>query len=418
MASIERVVSPRRQRNAFQDQLPVRFGNYILEARIAQGGMAEVYRAFVIDRRGRLPDRVAIKCVRPEMMDDADAIRMMIDEARIAGSLIHDNITRIYDYGRVGETFFIVLEYVAGIDLANIIHRLRGENRLLPTAHVLHIGRLVARALHSVHSKRDDRGLPMKIVHRDVSPQNVMVGFDGSVKLIDFGVATARRRLTCTAVGFLKGKLAYMSPEPANGAPVDSRSDIYSLGVTLFIALTGLHPYRGMTDSELYQKILEDEMPRVRQHNYRVPACIDQIVARCLARDPKKRFRTARQLELALAAVLGDLRVIYRPHSLISYMSAAFADSPRRENADGFEVGEVDTPTPTYIFQAIAEPENTPLSTPQPGQVEAVESDRKQGYLTGPYSLESRRLRRMTLAALLLSICLSCTLLLLLIART
>lgn len=318
---------------------PVRVGDYILLEQIACGGMAEVHRAFSLKPTRDMPTQVALKCLRSDLVDE-EKLGMIVDEARIAGELRHENIARVFDSGRMGESYFIAMEYINGVNLHSMASHLRKANLLLPLPHALHIASLVARALHAAHTQRDPVGRPMQIVHRDVSPQNVVISFDGKVKLIDFGVAKACDRITCTRVGVLKGKLAYMSPEQILGEAVDFRSDIFSLGLTLFLVLTGRLPYGRLSDLKVLKTLSLGEMQRVRSVNPRLPQAVDDIVSKCLAQDPSDRFADAQELEVALRSAIAELRPRYNNASLASYMTAAFNDLRT--------VPKAAQPTPTF----------------------------------------------------------------------
>ncbi len=302
---------------------PVRLGDYILLERIACGGMAEVHRAFSLKPTGDMPTHVALKVLRSELVDE-EKLGMIVDEARIAGELRHENIARVFDSGRLGESYFIAMEYIDGVNLHSMVSQLRRNNRLLPLPHALHIASLVARALHAAHRQHDRFGRPMEIVHRDVSPQNVVISYTGEVKLIDFGVAKACDRITRTRVGVLKGKLAYMSPEQILAEPVDYRSDIFSLGLTLFLLLSGRLPYGRLSDLKVLKTLSLGEMQKVRSSNPRVPQAVEDIVSKCLAQDPNDRFADAQELEVALRGAITELQPRYNNASLASYMRAAF----------------------------------------------------------------------------------------------
>lgn len=198
----------------------MKFGKYTLMDRISYGGMAEVYRAKTFGAAG-FERIVAIKLLLPNMAMDQDFVTMLIDEAKIAGQLSHANIAQIFDLGSVEGRYYIVQEYVSGMDLRKVLRRLAKSGRKLSVAQATHIIIKACEGLEYAHNKRDPLGKPLNLVHRDVSPQNILVSNEGEVKLVDFGIAKAEGRATRTLAGLVKGKFAYMSPEQIRGLPVD-----------------------------------------------------------------------------------------------------------------------------------------------------------------------------------------------------
>lgn len=312
--------------------LPAKYGDYVLLQRIARGGMADVFRAQPLNSPNASAPIVALKCIRPDLADDKEMLEMMVDEARIATQLAHQNIASVFDSGKVGESFYIAMEYVHGIDLATVLVQLRRRKLLLPMPHSVQVMSLVCGALHAAHTQVDERGLPLMIVHRDVSPHNILIGFDGVVKLIDFGVARATRRTTKTAVGVIKGKLTYMAPEQALGKPVDGRADLFSVGVTLYRICTGCLPYDGTTDLEIFRQLTSQDFNPARSVNPRIPKGLESVISKCLARSREDRFATARDAQLALEMVLQKYFPDYNPASLRSYMTTAFGGLIQRES--------------------------------------------------------------------------------------
>src|SRR3954463_9721888 len=217
-------------------QMRDRLDRYTLVERIGRGGMAEVFRARVQSLGGFERD-VAGKVLLPQFASEPEFVDMLLDEARIAGAIVHPCVVQVLDVGRQGEVFYIVMEYVRGLDLRSIARTVNGGK--LPLSLSLYVIGEVLRGLHAVHCAVDDRGQPRKIVHRDVSPANVLVDESGAVKLGDFGIAHASGRLTRTRTGSIKGKSRYMAPEQLTCQPVDHRADLYAVGVTLFEALLG-----------------------------------------------------------------------------------------------------------------------------------------------------------------------------------
>ncbi len=218
------------------NDLPRQFGRYLLQQRLGRGGMAEVFRA-TVDGPGGFSRPVAIKRILPEYSQDEWFTRMIADEARIVSRLAHPNIVQILDAGEVDGSWYIAFELVDGTDLFQLLQRIYSRGQALPQAYACHIAAEVAAGLDHAHSRRDEHGQPLGIVHRDVSPQNVLLSWLGEVKLGDFGIARARQRTSETQAGTIKGKIYYMSPEQARGETVDHRSDLFAVGILLYETL-------------------------------------------------------------------------------------------------------------------------------------------------------------------------------------
>jgi TonB family protein len=284
-----------------------KFGQYTLLERIAVGGMAEVWKARMRGVEG-FQKTVAIKKILPYMTDNADFVGMFIDEAKLAAQLSHPNIIHIYDLGKIGSDFYIAMEYVEGKDLRSLLNAARQHGEALPLGLALLIGVRLANALDYAHRKRDFEGKEMGLVHRDVSPQNVLISLDGDVKLCDFGIAKAVTKAGQTQMGALKGKLQYMSPEQAMGRPVDPRSDVFSLGTVLFEMLTGVRLFDGDSEMSVLEAVRQVKVRPPRQVNSAVPREVDDVVMHALAARPEDRFQTAGELEQRLEALLYALK--------------------------------------------------------------------------------------------------------------
>ena len=217
--------------------------------------MAELFVGCTTGRRG-FEKVVAIKRILPQMESDEASVQMFFDEARISAHLVHTNIAHVFDLGMSDGAPFIAMEYVHGVSLATIIAHITRRGRLASPSLAAYVLEKVNAALGHAHNRRDEQGRPLGIVHRDVSPSNVLCSFEGEVKLIDFGIAKAARRLQHTRTGYLKGKLAYMSPEQVRGLPVDHRSDIFAAGTLLYVMLTGVNPFRAETDTGTLEREL------------------------------------------------------------------------------------------------------------------------------------------------------------------
>ena len=299
------------------------FGDYTLIERIAVGGMAEVWQA---QRRGveGFQKTVAIKRILSHLTDTPDFINMFIDEAKLAAQLSHNHIIQIYDLGKVGEDFFIAMEFVDGKDLRSILNKARKEEKPIPQGLALMIVAALARALDYAHRKKDFEDRALGLVHRDVSPQNVLISYEGEIKLCDFGIVKAVAKASTTQMGALKGKLQYMSPEQAWGKSVDARSDIFSLGSVLFEVLTGERLFTGDSELGVLDAVREGRVRSPRDLVPDLPEEIERIVHRALTKKPEDRYQTAGEMEKELKAVLDSLRPSPSQNDLVAYMTRLF----------------------------------------------------------------------------------------------
>ena len=300
-------VPPRRREEpaaAVPSSGPDHFGQYEILERIASGGMAELYKAKRTGVEG-FQKIVAIKKILPHLADDEEFITMFADEAKLAAQLNHPNIIHIYDLGKIqAGGYFIAMEYVDGRDLRAIQRSGRELGAPLPVPLAVYIASKVASALDYAHRRRDAEGHDLHIVHRDVSPQNILISYEGDIKLCDFGIAKATSKASQTQSGALKGKLQYMSPEQAWAKPIDRRSDLFSLGVVLHELLTGDRLFRGDTDIQVLEKVRSAEVIPPSRMNPEVPKNLDGVVLRCLAKDPEERYANASDLLRDLDSVL------------------------------------------------------------------------------------------------------------------
>lgn len=306
-----------------------RFGRYELLGRLAVGGMAEIYLA-------REPESVAgaghrylvVKRVLSHVADDPTFTQMFFDEARLAMRLKHPSIVHIYEFGQEQGSYFLAMEWVDGVALGRLIRRAR-EHGGIPAPIAVKIVAQVADALHYAHHLCDEEGRPLGIVHRDVSPQNIMVSYDGAVKLLDFGIAKASIQHSKTGDGQVKGKFAYMSPQQCLGEPVDGRADVFALGVVLYEALTGLPLYHRKTQYETMRAVIEDPVPSIRTHRPDLPEELDDIVRTALAKNPEDRFSTAGDLQVALERWLAQEQEVVPARRLTEFLRGVFGEDMR-----------------------------------------------------------------------------------------
>jgi serine/threonine protein kinase len=340
---------------------PTPFGKYYLLERINVGGMAEVFKAKVVGVEG-FERIVALKRILPHIAEDEEFITMFIDEAKIAVQLQHANIAQIFDLGKVDDAYFIALEYVQGRDLRGIfddLHRHGGQTMPLPQ--VCYVIMQVCEGLDYAHNKRDAQGRALNLVHRDVSPQNVLIGYEGEVKLIDFGIAKAAGKASKTQAGILKGKFGYMSPEQVRGLPIDRRSDIFALGIILYEMLTGQRLFIGESDFSTLEKVRNVEIVPPSSFNSQVPEPLEHIVLKALAKDVEDRYQNALDLHDDLQAFLYSVGQFSSRKDLSVWMKRTFSaglqvdeappiDGPEEEIEEIETVeADMDTPAPTYV---------------------------------------------------------------------
>ncbi len=300
--------------------MSVTFGRYELHKKIAQGGMAEVFLATRTGEIGGFKREVAIKRLFPHYVDQEESINMFIDEARIAARLSHPNIVQIYDLGVVDDSFFIAMEYVEGTDLRRLCEQGVDKKNFLSRPLAVHIIAEVAAGLQYAHTRTDDQGRPMNVVHRDVSPQNILISVDGAVKLCDFGIARAESRLTHTQAGEFKGKFAYMSPEQFGRGDLDHRSDIFTLGIVLYEITVATRLFRSRTEYETMRKITEGEVTPPSKIRPDFSPRLEEIILKALATDPEERYQTTAEFHEALEEWLFEGRHRVGARQLASYM--------------------------------------------------------------------------------------------------
>jgi serine/threonine protein kinase len=276
--------------------------SYELLAKLAMGGMAEIFLARAsaagVDRY------VVLKRVLRQRAQDVRFMQMFLDEARLAAQLQHANIAQVHDIGQLGDSFFFTMEYVHGETLVEIFARANAQQRAIPIGCVLTIVAGAAAGLHYAHERIGVDGVPLGIVHRDVSPSNLMITYEGTVKLVDFGVAKAGHRTRETSTGTIKGKLSYMSPEQCRGKDMDRRSDLFSLGIVMWEMLTGERLFKVTgTEYEQMQRIVRDPTPAPSSRRADVPPELDAVVAKLLEKDPDQRFQSADELLEAIEAI-------------------------------------------------------------------------------------------------------------------
>lgn len=281
------------------------YGPYQLLEKIATGGMAEVFMAKRTGVEG-FEKVVAVKRILPHLSDNKEFVDMFIDEAKMVAGLAHPNIVQIFDLGKIEKTYYIAMEYVHGRDLRSILRRARERGMRIPLDLTTFIVGKVCLALEYAHRKKDEKGRPMKIVHRDISPQNILISFEGDVKLADFGIAKAASKATSTERGALRGKLLYMSPEQAWGKAMDRRSDLFSLGIVFYEMVTDQKPFVGGTDMSVLEMVRTARIAPPTAVNPKVPPRLEKVMVKALDRDPDARYQDAAEMYRDIERVLHE----------------------------------------------------------------------------------------------------------------
>ena len=297
------------------------FGNYYLLEKIAVGGMAELFKA---KQRGvhNFQKIVAIKRILPHLSDNDEFVTMFIDEAKLAAQLTHPNIVQIFDLGKASGAYYIAMEYVDGRDLRSLLRRVREYQLPFPEQVAAYVAAKVAQALDYAHRKRGMNDKELKLVHRDISPQNILLSGEGAVKLVDFGIAKAATKSTQTMAGALKGKLLYMSPEQALGQPLDSRSDIYSLGLVLFELLTGERCFQADSELGVLEKVRLGRVADVKAFNPLISDEMVTILNKALTKSVEQRYASARLMDRDLRELLARQGGEPTEHDVAEYVNA------------------------------------------------------------------------------------------------
>lgn len=298
---------------------------YEIVGRIASGGMAEIYLARLHSNRGQ-PRECVLKRLMPELQSDQEFVQMFYDEANIASQLRHPNVVNIFELGELDGSLFISMELLRGVNLRDLLARLHGRNAELPAPLAIRIACCALDALDYAHAFADSSGRRLNVVHRDVSPQNIIVTYDGSAKLVDFGVAKAEGRLHQTRAGLIKGKFAYMSPEQVSGGAVDGRSDLFALAEVFYELLLKRHPFYAESDMEVLRAILDKDPPHPSALDPNFPAALGEIFMRAMRKAPGDRYATAGEMLNAFEHFLQENRTPAPSSELGRFMSDLFRD--------------------------------------------------------------------------------------------
>jgi eukaryotic-like serine/threonine-protein kinase len=305
-------------------------GPYILLEQLAVGGMAEIYLAKTSGVAG-FEKLLCLKIIHPNYAEDEHFIGMLIDEAKIAVGLNHANIVQIFDLGRDGKTYFIAMEYIDGADLFKIMRQLSEKEIDVPIDVAVFIAQEICTGLDYAHRKRDEKGRPLNIIHRDISPQNVLLSYSGEVKIVDFGIAKATSSSRKTQAGVIKGKYYYMSPEQSWGDPVDQRTDIFSTGIILYEVLTGQMLYLEEDMHQLLDMVRKADIPRPSTRRPDLPPQLENVVMKALAKRPADRWQTAHEFQAALTNFLFSNAPAFTPNQVIKLLETALAEPTETE---------------------------------------------------------------------------------------
>ncbi|MBA3398050.1 MAG: protein kinase [Deltaproteobacteria bacterium] len=307
---------------------PSKLGRYQIVKHLANGGMAQVLlaRATGIENFER---HVVVKRIHAERAEDPQFVKMFLDEARLAAQLHHNNIVQVHDIGKEKGEYFFAMEYVHGEDLRKLLMAVNKRQGTVPLEHVVTIVTTAAAALHHAHEQRGADRKPLGLVHRDVSPANILVGYDGNIKVVDFGIAKAALRGgDSTQVGALKGKVSYMAPEQCAGKPIDRRSDVYALGIVLYELTTVRRLFKGENDFLTMSAIVQGNIPKPTTHRPDIPVALEKIILKALALEPKERYQSADEMREALEQFAASLGLRTSTGALAGYMKQVFGVRP------------------------------------------------------------------------------------------
>ena len=381
-----------------QQNYPIEFGEYRLLRKLAQGGMAEIFLA-----QNRAGEFCAIKRILPHLAYEEGFIRMFIDEARIVSHLEHPNIAGVYDQGKHDGFYYIALEFVQGHSLLAFTERAKATKMPLPFGLLSYVVAELLAGLGCAHSARDAKGRHLQIVHRDVTPQNVLISYDGDVKLIDFGVAKARSRLTQTEAGFTKGKLSYMSPEQARGEELDGRSDLFSVGIILHEVTTNSRLFNKEGPGGILGAIVNDPIPPPSRRRKDYPKNLETIVMKALEKDVDYRWQTAEEMRDSLLRYARKERPTPGPQRLKELIYDLFGPPESQEVIEAAQASS--DPTPPHVAlrgrPSVVEVLNRPRGSSVSGSSEPPREDETRMLRPGIEAYPSRverDLRQMTSA--------------------
>ena len=308
---------------------------YQITERLDHGGMAEVFRGVAESMEG-FKKNVAIKRILPNLTKNQKFVAMFLDEARLSLHLQHANIVQVFDISRTPDNaYFLVMEFVDGCNLKALIERQKQKGKRIEVAHTIYLMIECCKALHYAHSlEHPETGQPLGIVHRDISPPNILLSKNGEVKLVDFGLAKANTQIESTDQGVVKGKFSYLSPEAASGLEVDARADVFAVGIILWELFTGKRLFYGDSDYQTVELVRQARVPSIAQHNPEIEPEIEQVVRKALARDPDERYQSATDLGEALAQYLFSRRMKVTARDISQLVKDTQLEMMRKRSAE------------------------------------------------------------------------------------
>jgi serine/threonine-protein kinase len=307
-----------------------RLGRYHLTERIAYGGMAEIFRGFTYDEEAFRHD-VAIKKLLPHYVEDKQFIDMLTDEFKLVSHLRHPNIAEVYELAELEENLLIAMEYVDGKDLRSSVEKAKQKRVTLQFDDIAYIMARALDGLHHAHVARDDKSEPLRIVHRDFSPSNILIAYDGTVKICDFGIAKATHNRVQTKTGIIKGKVKYMSPEQAFGRKLDWRSDIFSAGTVLYELCTGQAPFQANNEIDLIFAVRDAAPKHCREINHHIPPELAKVIEKSMTRSRSGRYQSSMEFRDALLNFLRRHNPKYRRTKLARFLKKLWAEEIEQE---------------------------------------------------------------------------------------
>ncbi len=338
---------------------PVHFGKYYLYERLAVGGMAEIYKAKLYGVDG-FEKNMVVKQILTQYARHEEFVQMFVDEAKICVSLSHGNIVPVYELGQIEDIYFIAMDWVDGKNLGELLDAGLDREMPLSVPHALYITSEILAGLDYAHRKTDEHGEALHIVHRDVSPQNVIISFEGEVKIVDFGIARAATKAHATEAGVIKGKFGYMSPEQAQGKEVDGRSDVFATGILLYEMLTLERLFHSDSSVFTLERVKRADIPTPSRTNPKLPPQLDAIVFKALERNSRKRYQSAGEMRKDINKFLFQLEQEASANTVTTYMQGLFSEELVKRKRQG--------PLPRPLPPAAAVPvaAQAPVDAPSP----------------------------------------------------
>ena len=337
---------------------------YRVVEKLESGGMAEVFRAESEGLQG-FRKQVAIKRVLPHLSSKKKFISMFLDEARLSAQLSHSNCVQVFDIGVGDNAFFIVMEFVDGANLKAIIEHIKKSGRDFPVEAAVYIGLELTKGLAYAHELTDNNGTPLHIVHRDMSPPNVLITKNGEIKIVDFGLAKANSQLEKSEPGIIKGKFSYLSPEAAMGQEVDLRTDVFAVGIILWELLAGQRLFLGDTDFQTVKKVQGAVVPPISGINKKVPLELEKIINKSLARDPQQRYLTARDLGMDLSRFMFKYGVPVSTFDIASLVNVAMKERQRHRPMQASIIDKL-IEEALFEFTSLTDDKQAPLGGAKP----------------------------------------------------